>query len=73
MSLLIAVGGAPVDALVRGAMAGGLPAGAIHRFTDSDDAAEAIGRLVVSGDVVLVKGSRGTRTDRVADRLLAVA
>jgi len=73
VSLLIAVGGAPVDALVRGAMAGGLPAGAIHRFTDSDDAAEAIDRLVVSGDVVLVKGSRGTRTDRVADRLLAVA
>jgi UDP-N-acetylmuramoyl-tripeptide--D-alanyl-D-alanine ligase len=73
VTLLVAVGGAPVDALVRGAVAAGLPREAIHRFTDSATAAQAIGQLVDADDVVLVKGSRGTRTELVVDQLMAVA
>ena len=53
------------DALVRGAVDAGLPAAGVHRFADSASAANAIGQLVTDGDLVLVKGSRGTRTDLV--------
>jgi UDP-N-acetylmuramoyl-tripeptide--D-alanyl-D-alanine ligase len=69
VDLLVAVGGAPVDALARGAAAAGLTAGQIVRFADSASAADAIAGLVTAGDLVLVKGSRGTRMDIVADRL----
>lgn len=73
VSLLVAIGGVAVDALVRGAVEAGLPAGCVHRFIDSATAAAAIGQIVTSGDLVLVKGSRGIRTDLVVDRLRAVA
>jgi UDP-N-acetylmuramyl pentapeptide synthase len=43
----------------------------VHRFADSAEAAPAVATLVRAGDLVLVKGSRGTRTDLVADRLKA--
>jgi UDP-N-acetylmuramyl pentapeptide synthase len=39
------------------------------RFADSAAAADAIEPLVRPGDLILIKGSRGTRTDIVADRL----
>jgi UDP-N-acetylmuramoyl-tripeptide--D-alanyl-D-alanine ligase len=51
---------------------GGLDAANVHTFGDSHAAAEATVRLVHAGDLVLVKGSRGTRTDIVADRLKEV-
>jgi len=73
VSLLVAIGGVAVDALVRGAVEAGLPADCVHRFADSSSAAAAIGQIVASGDLVLVKGSRGTRTDLVVDQLRAVA
>lgn len=66
---LIVVGGPAADGLVDGARAAGLGAAHIHRFADSASAAEAVPALVRAGDLVLVKGSRGTRTDLVADRL----
>jgi UDP-N-acetylmuramoyl-tripeptide--D-alanyl-D-alanine ligase len=40
----------------------------IHRFADSARRGP-VARLVAPGDLVLVKGSHGTRTDLVADRL----
>ena len=40
-------------------------------FTTSDQAAAAVTGLVRAGDLVLVKGSRGIRTDVVVDRLKA--
>ncbi|HET9270579.1 MAG TPA: hypothetical protein VFO31_20520, partial [Vicinamibacterales bacterium] len=55
---------------VDGAVAAGLSRQHVHRFVDSASAADAVAALVRAGDCVLVKGSRGTRTDIVADRLL---
>ena len=66
---IVVVGGAGADGLAAGAVAGGLDAARVHRFADSASAADAVARLVRPGDLVLVKGSRGTRTDVIADRL----
>jgi UDP-N-acetylmuramyl pentapeptide synthase len=41
----------------------------LHRFADSRTAAPALVTLVKSGDVVLVKGSRGVRLERVSETL----
>ena len=49
----------------------GLDAAAIHRFTDAAAAAGAILRLVRDGDLVLVKGSRGMKTEKVVEALVA--
>jgi UDP-N-acetylmuramyl pentapeptide synthase len=48
-----------------------MPASAVTHFEKSDAAAIAITTVVRGGDLVLVKGSRGTRTDVVADRIAA--
>ncbi|MCU1382096.1 MAG: murF [Acidobacteria bacterium] len=69
VDILLAVGGAPAKALADGALAAGMPASSVHYFTTSDEAAEAVVALVRRGDLVLVKGSRGVKTDRVVDRL----
>jgi UDP-N-acetylmuramoyl-tripeptide--D-alanyl-D-alanine ligase len=68
---LIAVGGAPAAALAEEAVRSGMARGAVKYFSASDEAADAAGSLVRAGDLVLVKGSRGVRTDRVVDRLKA--
>jgi UDP-N-acetylmuramoyl-tripeptide--D-alanyl-D-alanine ligase len=70
---LVVIGGPSADGLVEGARAAGLPAARIHRFADSASAAAAVASLVGADDLVLVKGSRGTRTDLVSDRLREVA
>jgi UDP-N-acetylmuramyl pentapeptide synthase len=44
---------------------------AVRYFATSEEAAIAVAGVVRSGDLVLVKGSRGVRTDRVVDRLVA--
>jgi UDP-N-acetylmuramoyl-tripeptide--D-alanyl-D-alanine ligase len=66
---LVAIGGPVADGLAAGAILAGLPGSRIHRYRDSGEAATPVARLVAAGDLVLVKGSRGTRTDIVADRL----
>ena len=71
VALLVAIGGAPARALADAAIAEGLPAGQVHHFESSEDAAVAVSEMLRPGDVVLVKGSRGTRTDVVADRVKA--
>jgi UDP-N-acetylmuramoyl-tripeptide--D-alanyl-D-alanine ligase len=70
---LVVIGGPDAQGLAAGAAAGGLELARIHRYGTSDAAAGAVAALVGPGDLVLVKGSRGTRTDIVADRLKAVA
>ena len=69
VGLLVTVGGAPAAALADAAVAAGLPRSAVRHFATSDEAADTVAAAVHAGDVVLVKGSRGVKTDRVVDRL----
>jgi UDP-N-acetylmuramoyl-tripeptide--D-alanyl-D-alanine ligase len=71
LRLLVAVGGDPARALANAAVVAGLPQSAVKYFETSHEAADAIAGLIQDHDLVLVKGSRGTRTDLVADRLAA--
>jgi UDP-N-acetylmuramoyl-tripeptide--D-alanyl-D-alanine ligase len=71
VDVLFAVGGAPAVALADAAVAAGMPTASVQRFATSEEAAAIAVALVRSGDVVLVKGSRGVRTDRVVERLRA--
>jgi UDP-N-acetylmuramoyl-tripeptide--D-alanyl-D-alanine ligase len=71
LELLLTVGGPPARAMADSAVAAGMPASAVTHFEKSEAAAVAITAVVRRGDLVLVKGSRGTRTDVVADRIAA--
>ena len=71
VDLLVAVGGECAAALAGAAVRIGMTPGAVHHFQTSDAAADALVELARSGDVILVKGSRGVGTDRVVDRLKA--
>jgi UDP-N-acetylmuramoyl-tripeptide--D-alanyl-D-alanine ligase len=73
LSALVAVGGANARELANGAIAGGMPADRVQYAEDSPTAAEIAAGLVKPGDLVLVKGSRGIRTEVVVDRLKAGA
>jgi UDP-N-acetylmuramoyl-tripeptide--D-alanyl-D-alanine ligase len=68
---LVAVGGAGARALAEGARQAGMPASRVHYVENSAAAADLAAMLVRPGDVVLVKGSRGIRTEVVVDRLKA--
>ena len=66
---LFVVGGPAADGFATGAIEAGLAASHVYRFPESASAGDAIARLVRPGDLVVVKGSRGTRMDVIADRL----
>lgn len=70
LARLITIGGPPARALGDAAVAAGLAASAVRHFDTSTDAAAAVHEVVASGDAVLVKGSRGTRTDVVVEQLV---
>jgi UDP-N-acetylmuramoyl-tripeptide--D-alanyl-D-alanine ligase len=68
--VLVAVG--PLAGFIAdGAIAAGMSAAAVHRFTDAAAAAPAVASLVRERDLVLVKGSRGMRTEMIVDALAA--
>lgn len=56
-------------ALARAAVAAGLAPAAVRTFASSPEAAEALAGVLKPGDLVLVKGSRGMRTEAAADRV----
>jgi UDP-N-acetylmuramoyl-tripeptide--D-alanyl-D-alanine ligase len=72
LDLLIAVGGEPSGALVDAAVAAGLPLARTRYLATTGEAADAAAALIQPGDLVLVKGSHGIRTDKVVDRLKTV-
>ena len=66
---LIAVGGSAAAAMANAAVAAGMATANVQYFATSDEAADLVLTMVQPGDVVLVKGSRGVKTDRVVERL----
>lgn len=67
VDILIGVRGLASE-MIDGATAAGL---ADVRFAvDSDSAGEILAEMVTAGDVILVKGSRGVRTEKVIEKLL---
>jgi UDP-N-acetylmuramoyl-tripeptide--D-alanyl-D-alanine ligase len=71
LDLLIAVGGEAARTLADAAVAAGLPRARVQNVATSEAAADVVVSVIRPGDVVLVKGSRGVRTDRVVERLKA--
>jgi UDP-N-acetylmuramoyl-tripeptide--D-alanyl-D-alanine ligase len=71
LDVLFTVGGAPAAAMADAAVRAGMAADAVRHFPTSGEAADAAAALVTRGDLVLVKGSRGVKTDRVVERLQA--
>jgi UDP-N-acetylmuramoyl-tripeptide--D-alanyl-D-alanine ligase len=71
LRLLFTVGGQPARALANAATAAGMPASAVTYVEKSEQAAGIVTSALRAGDLVLVKGSRGIRTDVVVDRILA--
>jgi UDP-N-acetylmuramoyl-tripeptide--D-alanyl-D-alanine ligase len=71
LALLFTVGTGPARAMAGAAVDAGMADNAVRYFESSQAAADAIVAELRDGDVVLVKGSRGIRTDVVADRIRA--
>ena len=71
IDVLWAVGGDAARAMAAAAVTAGMPAANVRYFATSDEAAGAAASLVAAGDLLLVKGSRGVKTDRVVERLKA--
>jgi UDP-N-acetylmuramoyl-tripeptide--D-alanyl-D-alanine ligase len=69
---LVVVGGPAAQAMASAAVEAGMPASDVTWYPTSAEAADAVAGVVRPGDLVLVKGSRGTRTDVVVDRLAEV-
>ncbi len=73
IDVLVAIGGPAADGLIDGAREAGMTASQLFRFADSATAVGAVAGIVRAGDLVLVKGSRGTHTELVSNRLAEVA
>ena len=67
---MIGVAGHGAD-IVEGAVAGGIPREKTRFFADSEEAAKFFDAFLENGDVVLVKGSRGVKMERIVEALLA--
>ncbi|HYE85157.1 MAG TPA: UDP-N-acetylmuramoyl-tripeptide--D-alanyl-D-alanine ligase [Vicinamibacterales bacterium] len=72
LARLFTIGSDPARALGEAAIDAGMPRAAVMHFANSTDAAPVVADQLTSGDVVLVKGSRGTRTDLVVEHLTTV-
>jgi UDP-N-acetylmuramoyl-tripeptide--D-alanyl-D-alanine ligase len=72
LGVLVTVGGEAARVMGEAAVAAGMNRSAVVHVASSAEAADVAASLVRDGDVVLVKGSRGVKTDLVVDRLVAV-
>jgi len=70
VKLLVAVGPLSRSAVETARRAG---VAEVYHHADSERAAEAIGEFVRDGDLIVVKGSRAMRMERVVEALLSVA
>jgi UDP-N-acetylmuramoyl-tripeptide--D-alanyl-D-alanine ligase len=68
---LVTVGGEPARLLADAAVEAGMDAAAVTWVASGDAASELITSWLAPGDLVLVKGSRGIKTDDVVDRIAA--
>jgi UDP-N-acetylmuramoyl-tripeptide--D-alanyl-D-alanine ligase len=57
--------------IVNGAVASGYSANQTKFFDTPEAAAEFLGGIIVSGDLLLVKGSRGVKMERIVESLIA--
>jgi UDP-N-acetylmuramoyl-tripeptide--D-alanyl-D-alanine ligase len=69
LDLLITVGGDPAKQLADAARTAGLPEASVVHVATSAEAAELALKRIRPGDLILVKGSRGIRTDTVVEQL----
>jgi UDP-N-acetylmuramoyl-tripeptide--D-alanyl-D-alanine ligase len=70
VDLLLGVRGLASD-LIRGAWAAGMPEDTAIFFATPNEAGEFLAEAVQTGDLILVKGSRGVKTEVVVERLKA--
>jgi UDP-N-acetylmuramoyl-tripeptide--D-alanyl-D-alanine ligase len=66
---VIGVAGAATE-IVEGAVAAGLPRAQTRSFASSEEAAKFLEEFLLPGDLLLVKGSRGVKMERVVEALL---
>jgi UDP-N-acetylmuramoyl-tripeptide--D-alanyl-D-alanine ligase len=66
---LIAVGGDAAQQLANAAIRAGMPPDAVTHTASSGAAADVLLPWLEEGDLVLIKGSRGIRTDLVVERI----
>ena len=69
LTRLVTVGGAPAQALAEAATRAGMREDNVIWVQSSTEASELMVPWLRAGDLLLVKGSRGTRTDIVVDRI----
>jgi len=71
LAMLITVGGEPAQKMAFAAANAGMSPSSVVYVPSSGEAADIALKKIRPGDLVLVKGSRGIRTDVVVDRLKA--
>jgi UDP-N-acetylmuramoyl-tripeptide--D-alanyl-D-alanine ligase len=57
--------------IVNGAVASGFSAAQTKFFETPEEAGEFLRAIVISGDLLLVKGSRGVKMERIVESLIA--
>jgi UDP-N-acetylmuramoyl-tripeptide--D-alanyl-D-alanine ligase len=68
LDLVVGIQGA-ARAIVQGALESGMSDSQVRFFADTNSASGFVGGLVRDGDLMLVKGSRGVRTERIVQGL----
>lgn len=56
--------------MIQGAIEAGFSKDATRLFANSDEAANALTEEAKAGDLILVKGSRGVRTDKIVEKMI---